>query len=167
MSTKHKIGLPPEEHERRFAPKKLPKSLGRLIQVSYIIQGYLEDEKRTRVRMECIGTKIEYTRTRKEGHGISRIEREIEIAEKTFQKRFAEAKCVLKKTRLMYEKGGIILELNLFFDELAGYFQIEIEFTSNKAARAFKPPKWLLPEVTHDSSHGNYSLSKFGRPKGY
>jgi CYTH domain-containing protein len=158
-----------EEHERRFVPDLggLPFDWS-LFPTTYIRQGYLEDELRTRVRDEMVLLTAEhsYTQTRKTGSGVSRPEDEENIAKEVFDEMWETArKCSLEKTRYHIHFGGIGFQLNIFHGDLHGYHQIEIEFDSHKEAVAFVPPVWFGREVTEDSEHGNYTLAKFGKPK--
>ncbi len=169
MTTKSTLGKIPIEHERRFVPvfTKLPFATTFLEHpMSLIIQGYIEDDQRTRVREEHTQERTIFTITMKTGSGISRPENEIEIARKAFKLLWEKAKdCSLRKSRYFICHDGIHYQLNIFHGAHAGYVQIEVEFDSNKKAVAFVPPPWLGKEVTHDKAHGNYSLAKYGRPE--
>lgn len=158
----------PIEHERRFVPDLscLPFDYS-ISPVSLIIQGYLEDGLRTRIRDEydyCT-EKHTYTKTRKSGGGISRPEYEQKINKEQFEKTWKEVRILLRKLRYFVVYDGINIQFNVFLEKLTDYFQIEIEFDSNEEAIAFVPPSWLGREVTDNSEHGNYHLAKFGNPK--
>lgn len=156
----------PLEHERRFVP-----DMARLPFVydaspsSHILQLYLEDGAKTRIRMEEKAGVVTCTRTRKKGKGVSRFEDEREISLQKFAELRTSATCGLTKMRYFVTHEGVNLELNIFHGILSGYVQIEVEFETGEAAHAFKAPIWLGREVTHDSLHGNFHLAKYGKPE--
>lgn len=167
MERKQKIIDVPMEHERRFLVPNLnlmpvPFYLCRMV---YIIQGYLEDEERTRLRDELSGIAHEYIRTNKTGSGISRIEIEKQMSAKNFWTMWKEVQCSLTKSRYFLPFGDTTVELNIFHGQLAGYMQYEVEFKSTEEALAFITPEWFGKEVTNDERHGNFSLAKNGIPK--
>lgn len=156
------------EHERRFVPKitEFPCNFSDFPR-SFIIQAYMEDELRTRIRKEVFYPRnnVEYTRTRKFGNGISRPEDEKPITEKEFDLMISSAAYILIKNRYYIIYEGIDFELNIFNNKLETYIQIEKEFDNHEEAVAFIPPPWFGREVTYDESHSNYSLAKHGTPK--
>lgn len=157
----------PFEHERRFFPKleDLPFVFS-LYPMAFIVQGYLVNNgKKIRFRDEYRNKKHTYWQTIKSGKGVSRLEDEDEITREYFEYMWDFAECSLAKSRYFIPWEGLEIELNLFHDDLSGYVQIEVEFDSSEAAITFAPPPWFGREVTNDSRHGNYSLSKFGSPK--
>lgn len=152
------------EHERRFYPKlsELPANFYNSPR-TLIVQGYLEDDLRTRVRDESdeLGSHT-YSQTRKTGGGVSRPEDEIEISKEVFTNLWAHVKCELRKTRYHMPLYGHVAEINIFHDNLDHYVQIEVEFASPEEALKFVPPSWFGDEVTHDNCHDNYYLAKHG-----
>lgn len=155
----------PYEHERRFLVdlKDLPLEFTRF-PMKYIVQGYLEDDLRTRLRDESSGAKHAYLQTRKSGSGVSRVENEVELSREVFEKMWSDVKCFLVKSRFFIPWDGVTIQLNLFHENLAGYIQIEVEFDSHDEAVAFIAPVWFGCEVTDEDRHGNYSLAKHGLP---
>lgn len=150
------------EHERRFFPNvdMLPHGYYHSPR-TFILQGYLEDDLRTRLRDERDEYGVHtYYQTRKSGEGVSREEDEIEISKEDFDSRFKDVKCSLTKTRYHFPYGDVIVEINIFHGGLDGYIQIEVEFATKELADAFVPSEWFGPEVTHDPKHGNYFLAK-------
>lgn len=66
----------------------------------------------------------------------------------------------LEKTRHRGElAGGLEFELDIFEGHLAPLMLVEVEFPSEKAARAFIPPDWFGKEVTEDKSYRNKALA--------
>lgn len=155
------------EHERRFFPdlSQVPFEYHKFPSV-FIIQGYLNDIHKTRIRNTYDGEKTVYSQTRKTGEGISRGEHEIILSKTEYQTLFRQVEYSLRKYRyfIPYQEG-VEIQLNIFKYELAGYVQIEVEFESYEAAIAFEPPLWFGIEVTHIKAHGNRSLAKRGIPK--
>jgi CYTH domain-containing protein len=153
----------PYEHERRFEIdlKNLPVTFSDYPKVK-IIQGYLENPDRIRLRDEFMDGKHSYTRTMKSGSGVSRIEYECSIAKSEFDLLWSGVRCSLEKDRYFIPWNDIEIQLNIFHSRLEGYAQIEVEFKTTEAALAFIPPSWFGKEVTDDSRHDNYSLAKNG-----
>lgn len=155
------------EHERRFFPNLKDWIFdSTFFEETFILQGYLEDFLRIRVRKETdpFGV-IKYTQTRKSKNGISRPENEEVISEDAFNQSWKEVKCLLEKSRYFIpldSEGLQFAEINIFHGSLRGYVQIEVKFDSHEEAVAFNPPGWFGKEVTDDSRHGNYSLAKNG-----
>lgn len=167
MGIKKFLGLEVSfEHERRFGVdiKILPFLFGEYPSAT-ILQGYLGEPSRIRVRDECLNGKHIYTQTIKSGTGISRSEDECEITEGEFNRLWEKVECCLEKDRYFIPWSGFEVQLNIFRNNLEGYAQIEVEFESGKTALAFVPPDWFGKEVTDDHRHGNYSLAKNGIPK--
>lgn len=153
-----------KEIERRFLIKRLPDDIQQCKRVS-IMQGYLNDERKTRYRKEVGENYLEYVKAWKIGTGVERLEYEQEIGRVAFKKRWKEVSCSLAKTRYFVPCGEHVIEVNIFLDELYGYIHAEVEFPTREIADAFVPPEWLGREVTDDERHGNYWLAKYGIPK--
>jgi CYTH domain-containing protein len=159
--------LVPMEHERRFFPDVTEFIFN---SVEYekvdILQGYLEDILKTRLRAECDSFgEYTYWQTRKSGSGISRHEDEQEITKEAFEHGWKDVKYHLSKDRYFVPVGNVIAEVNIFQGRLYGYIQIEVEFPSHQEAIAFIPSAWFGKEVTDDKKHGNYYLAKYGCKK--
>lgn len=156
----------PFEHERRFVPdmNALPFDYKKYPMKS-ILQGYLEDELKTRLRDECDNDVHVCLQTRKTGHGVSRTEDEHEIPKEEFDAMWKNVSCSLNKSRYFVTWEGVEAEVNIFHGPLEGYVQIEVEFPTHDEAINFTPPAWLGREVTDDPQHGNHHLAKYGPPK--
>lgn len=154
----------PVEHERRFFPNLATFMFNKdQYPSTLIIQAYLEDELRTRIRDEFDRlTGHVYTQTRKTGDGVSRPEDEHKISKKAFDAMLENATCQLVKIRYFMPYDGFVAQVNFFEGDLSGYVQIEVEFDTEEEANPFVPPAWLGLEVTHDKRHGNYWLAKYG-----
>ncbi len=154
----------PKEHERRFFPDRSTFKFDKHLYPSvFIIQSYLEDELRTRIRDEFdASTGHVYTLTRKTGEGVSRVENERTITKHKYCALFQKATCKLSKRRFFMQCEGYVAQVNFFEEKLQGYVQIEVEFQTNEDAKAFRPPNWFGLEVTEDKRHDNYALAKHG-----
>jgi adenylate cyclase len=156
--------LVPMEHERRFFPDvtEFIFNSAQYEKVN-ILQGYLEDTLKTRLRDECdLFGKHTYWQTRKSGGGISRPEDEQEITKEVFDSKWKDVEYHLVKERYFVPVGSVVAEVNIFQGSLQGYIQIEVEFTSHEDAVAFVPPAWFGVDVTDNPRHGNYYLAVFG-----
>jgi CYTH domain-containing protein len=160
------ISAVPYEHERRFFPNLKTFSFDPLIYTEvYIVQGYLEDELKTRIRDETYANGAhKYLQTRKSGEGVSRQEDGIELAPELFEELWDQVEVYLVKSRYFVPLPGgeVVAQVNVFHGALNGYIQIEVEFSSHEEAVAFIPPDWFGIEVTDDVRHGNYYLAKHG-----
>ncbi|MBN8867391.1 MAG: CHAD domain-containing protein [Solirubrobacterales bacterium] len=58
----------------------------------------------------------------------------------------------------------MVAELDVFEGDLAGTSVVEVEFSSERAARRFRPPSWFGRELTGDRAWANQSLAVAGLP---
>lgn len=56
------------------------------------------------------------------------------------------------------EKFTLMIELDVFHDELAPLILAEIEFPDEEMANAFQMPDWFLEDVTSDPSYQNCNM---------
>lgn len=154
-----------KEIERRFLINKLPSNLDQLPHLR-IQQGYPAPHER--VRKQVSGKrkkKEEFSFTTKNGNGLVRKEDEDPISEKKFYKLWKRSKGKrLRKIRHLKPHGRHTIEIDLFLRKLSGFQMAEVEFTSVKQAKAFRPPSWLGPEVTENRNFTNRSLATHGIP---
>ena len=59
--------------------------------------------------------------------------------------------------------GGLVAEVDVYHEHLAGLVTAEIEFASLQASARFTPPAWLRREVTGDKRYANQSLARAAR----
>jgi adenylate cyclase len=59
---------------------------------------------------------------------------------------------------------GLVLEVDVYEGDLAGLVVAEVEFPSEAAADAWRPPAWLGAEVTTDERYKNHRLAVDGVP---
>lgn len=58
--------------------------------------------------------------------------------------------------------GDEHLYLDVYKNELAGLYTVEVEFDSIEKCDAFNPPNWFGPEITEDMRFTNYQLAQHG-----
>jgi adenylate cyclase len=131
-----------------------------------VFQGYLASSPEgTQVRVRRKGHQCFLTV--KHGPGLQRVEVELPLEEADFQALWELTQGRrLQKTR--YElplEGGLIVELDVFEENLAGLRIAEVEFASEEDARAFQPPPYFGREVTDEPAYRNSTLAEHGLPK--
>jgi len=152
------------EIERKFKVDKLPENLDQFPRKE-ILQGYLavtEDGLEVRIRK----AKGKYFLTIKHGAGKTRVEEEIGISERQFLSlwELTGSKRV-KKVRYRIPYEGSSVELDVYQEGLEGLNTAEVEFPSEEASNAFRPPSWLGAEITNDEGYKNRDLALHGIPK--
>ena len=150
------------EIERKFVVDTIPDGVA-WDSEQHLRQGYLALDGATEVRVRRADGRSRLTI--KHGSGLHRVEEELELDE-----RQADALWELtdgrrlEKRRMRTRIDGTVLELDVYEGELAGLLVAEIEFASEAAALAFRPPPWLGHEVTHDDAYKNRALACNGAP---
>lgn len=147
------------EIERKFLVKALPTGW-RTAPRSRIRQGYFPlDDKGMAIRVRDKDSR--YFITIKAGQGSSRLEQEIRISPhcfKTLWPLVREASVV--KTRWKINFAGCTIELDMFEGRHRGLKIAEVEFSSQRQAKAFQPPPWFGREVTGNHRYNNASLAR-------
>ncbi len=160
-------GAPPAgvEIERKWLVLERPEAELGDVPADRIAQGYLtvggEGEPEVRVRRRNERTLL----TVKSAGGLTRVEEEIEIDERTFDSLWplTEGRRV-EKTRHLIAHGGATIELDVYESDLDGLLVAEVEFASEEASRAFDPPPWLGEDVTEDERYKAKNLAVYGAP---
>jgi adenylate cyclase len=150
------------EIERKFLVTKPPSLESR--EAHRFEQGYLTLMKagaETRLRRSDLGRVL----TVKWGTGRIRTENETEVDEQRFESlwRLTEG-ARLTKARFLIPHGELTIELDVYEGELDGLRVAEVEFLSEEAAEAFRPPEWFGEEVTGDQRYLNERLATEGWP---
>ncbi|MFN7141543.1 MAG: CYTH domain-containing protein [Limisphaerales bacterium] len=147
------------EVERKFLIKTFPPDW-KLAPHFKIIQGYLPlRSKDLQMRLRLKNEK--FYLTVKNGSGGSRQEEEIEIPKPFFELLWPLTKGKrIAKTRYEIPHKPHTIELDVFEGPHRGLITAEVEFTSKKASRAFKPPGWLGREITGSRRYANRQLAK-------
>ena len=152
------------EIERKFLVEKLPEGLVGC-KCCYIKQGYISVDPTIRLRQRD----DEYILTVKgaaHNNGLDRTEFELPLTKEQFLKLWekTETGAIVKKRYLVPLESGYTAELDIYEEQLAGFMNVEVEFSSLKQAIMFDAPDWFGAEVTEDRRYSNASLVKFGIP---
>ncbi|MEX0320310.1 MAG: CYTH domain-containing protein [Ruegeria sp.] len=151
------------EIERRFLVAALPDlSAARRAQVR---QGYLtRPDDSTELRLRQMDER--YLLTLKDGEGLVRGEREVEITRLQFDTFWPETdgRRIEKERFTGALAGGLTFELDVFSGALAPLRMVEVEFPSEEEALSFTPPDWFGAEVTSDRRYRNRTLAVEGLP---
>ncbi len=149
------------EVERKFRLKRPPDLSGS--DSDPIEQGYLAVGADGEVRLRNKGERM--LLTVKRGAGLSRGEAEVEITPEQFDVLWplTEGRR-LRKRRHVLPHDGLEIEVDVYEGELEGLIVAEVEFGSEKEARAFEPPDWLGDDVTGDERFLNENLAVHGAP---
>jgi adenylate cyclase len=153
----------PKEIERKFLIKDLPLNLEEFMSEE-ISQGYVEiepngSEKRVRDK------EGRFFYTEKSGGDVIRDEEEREITREEYDAYWKETEGKrIKKTRYYIPYKDCKIELDIYYDKLAGLFSAEVEFKTKEESDNFIPPAWFGEEVTKDKRYKNKSLAVNGLP---
>jgi adenylate cyclase len=152
------------EIERKFLVAEVPGDLGRH-PARPVRQGYLAVEgDGSEVRIRRIGDAT--VLTVKRGGGRTRVEEEVAIEPGAFDRLWPLTECHrVEEIRHRVPAGdGLVLEVDVYEGDLAGLVVAEVEFPSEAAADAWRPPAWLGAEVTTDERYKNHRLAVDGVP---
>jgi CYTH domain-containing protein len=152
------------EIERKFLVPELPPDLERA-QSTRIEQGYIaiaDDGTEVRIRRRDGAAVL----TIKGSGGRSRLEEEFEIDIERFGRLWplTEGRRLEKARHVIPIEAGLTIELDVYGGGLAGLAVAEVEFGSELAADAFRPPEWFGSEVTDDVRFKNQRLACDGAP---
>jgi len=160
----------PDEIERKFLVNTAVVDLQSALKkfgATNISQAYLEfGDTERRVRSD--GQRFFYTikQTKGDDPGV-RDEDEKEITEEQFNQGMQNhIGSVVKKARIKIPlENGLVAEVDVYQDVLAGLITAEVEFQDKASSDAFTAPPWFGPDVTADSRYRNQSLAMHGLPK--
>jgi CYTH domain-containing protein len=152
------------ERERKFLVKKLPAKLSHYPH-STIEQGYLaiasDAHDSTEIRIRRKGHR--YVLTIKKGHGEARMEKEVPLAPRSARSLWPLTRDRrVKKVRYTIPYRGLSVELDVYRDKARGLAVAEVEFASQRMARAFESPPWFGREVTGNKVYANSRLAIAG-----
>lgn len=147
------------EIERKFLVKYLPENLDSYI-CHDIIQSYISTNPTIRIRKRD----DEYILTVKGGGLMKRIEYELPLTQEQFDnlRRKTEGNTIVKKRYIIPLENDLKAELDVYYEDLSGFMNVEVEFSSEREALIFTPPDWFGQEITQDKRYSNANLSKFG-----
>jgi adenylate cyclase len=152
-----------QEIERKLLVDELPGDLDAW-SAQRLEQGYLAitDEAEVRVRRGGDDAWL----TVKSAPGLSRVEQELPLDAGAFARLWplTEGQRVVKVRHTCEATPGVVFELDVYEGALAGLITLEVEFSSEAAANAWKPPAWAGRDVTGDKAYANQTLAVHGRP---
>jgi adenylate cyclase len=153
--------MPPtsREIERKFLIKEVPPGLQKHTHTT-IDQGYLAaDRGGVQVRLRRAGR--QFFLTYKRGTGLTREEREVELTPAQFDQLWPGTEDHrLTKTRYDVPLGDHVAEVDVYHGKNSGLMVAEVEFESEKACKAFKPPAWFGKEVSGEGRYSNVKLAR-------
>lgn len=149
------------EIERKFLIKSIPENL-EIYNKHNIKQAYISTDPTMRLRQQD----NKYIFTFKGSGTILKQEFEYELTKEQFDKLWkkVETKKIVKTRYLIPIENNLIIELDIYKDDLEGFINAEVEFETLEQAENFIPPKWFGEEVTNDKRYSNSSLSINGIP---
>jgi CYTH domain-containing protein len=154
------------EIERKWLVDELPGDLGAW-DAQELEQGYvaITDSAEVRVRRRG-GEGGEARLTVKSAPGLTRVEEELVLEPEAFARLWplTEGRRVVKTRHAREVAPGVVLELDVYAGALQGLSTLEVEFSDERAARAWEPPAWAGREVTGDAAFANQALAVHGRP---
>ncbi|MDJ0770378.1 MAG: CHAD domain-containing protein [Ilumatobacter sp.] len=151
----------PVERERKFVVDRLPPLPGG---GTSFRQGYLAIDGTVSVRVRHAAHEGR-TMTVKAGHGAVRTELEWALTPEQFEAAWphTDGRRIDKtRHRLPLPDGSV--EVDVFHGELDGLVVAEVEFDTEEALDAFRPPDWFGREVTDDPAYTNAVLATQGAP---
>ena len=149
------------ERERKFLVVDTPElpEFGTVLR-----QGYLAIDRSVSVRVRDAADQG-CTLTVKGGRGAVRTELEWPITEQQFAAAWDQTPDRrVHKTRYRLPLPDLVIELDVFHEELSGLVLAEVEFECDESMAAFEPPPWFGAEVTDDVAYTNASLAMNGAP---
>jgi len=148
------------EIERKFLIESLPNIHG--LPCIRIRQGYISSGA-TEVRLRQ--SNQQYFLTCKQGTGLVRIEKEIELTDKQFQSLWSMTEGRrIDKMRYIIQSNAKKIELDVYSGHLENLVVAEVEFESIPDSDAFELPQWFGSEITDDSRYKNKNLATEGIP---
>lgn len=144
------------ERERKFLVSRPPPLAGDGVAFR---QGYLAIDGTVSVRVRDAATEG-CTMTIKAGRGAVRTELEWSLTPEQFAAAWDHTRGRrIHKTRYRIPADGYHVDLDVFHAEHDGLVIAEVEFDTDDALAAFRPPAWFGPEVTDDDTFTNASLA--------
>jgi len=109
-----------------------------------------------------------YTFTIKGDGTLARNEWETEISQEMYERLVlaAEGRKIVKYRYEIELPGGKTAEVDIYLENLAGpdHMTVEVEFGSDKEAKAFERPEWFGEDITSDKRFKNKNLAVKGWP---
>jgi len=149
------------EIERKFLINNIPFDLS-----SYkyydIEQSYISINPTMRLRKQD----NTYIFTFKGSGSLKKTEFEYNLSEEQYENllKKIETNKIVKRRYLIPLENDLTAELDIYYEDLLGFMNVEVEFKSVKDAKNFIPPHWFGQEVTGDKRFSNASMSVNGNP---
>ena len=146
------------EIERKFLVKRMPVNLDQHKHYQ-IDQGYLAATRDgLQVRLRRSGDK--FSLTYKQGKGLAREEREIELTQEQFDHLWpATEGHRLTKTRYHLPFGSHTVEIDVYRGKNTGLVVAEVEFGDERQCSKFEPPDWFGRDVSGKARYSNVKLA--------
>lgn len=143
------------EIERKFLVKSLPNLNN--YQKHDISQGYISIEPVVRLRKQDSS----YYLTKKSKGSLIREEIEVEISQEVYVILLSLIQTrMIEKTRYKIPlENGLIAELDIYHNDLASLYTVEVEFKTMEEAQSFIPPNWFGEDITEDNRFKNNNLA--------
>lgn len=146
----------PIEIERKFLVEACPRSTSEPYEVA---QGYLSEAGaplELRVRTTLAGS----TLTLKAGNGLVRTEIEVALSDEDLDTLWpltvGRRVCKIRTEHLLDD--GTVAYVDHFPNP--GLVTVEVEFSDQPSAEAFRPPPWFGAEITGDPRYANAALAQ-------
>lgn len=151
------------EIERSFLVPVLP-SVDELGPGARLRQGYLAFDGQVEVRVRLSDGAA--TLTVKAGRGLHRTEVEAELSAPDGEElwHLTEGRRVEKVRHRATLPTGEVAEVDVYEGALTGLATVEVEFSSEDDANAFRPPPWFGRDVTTEPGWSNADLAVHGLP---
>jgi adenylate cyclase len=157
-----------QEIEKKFLSAGFPSekaSDSRHIEQGYLAVGSGYNFLPLSVRLRRIDGEASFL-TVKAGSGVARTEVELPLTPSQFEALWPLTEGHrLTKTRYRVPLfGGAVAEVDTYEGSLKGLETVEVEFSSEAQAKAFRQPPWFGKEVTEDPRYQNSALAISGIP---
>lgn len=157
------------EIERKFTVKQLPEDLDKY-PFHVIEQGYLNVKPAIRVRREDDNYYMTYKNREAYANNaqnadqtglIGATEYNLPLDKDSYEHMLtkADGNVIRKKRYLIPTSDGLTIELDVFDAPYEGTIIAEVEFSSEEAAKAYKPEEWFDEDVTGNPEYSNARMS--------
>lgn len=143
------------EIERKFLVKD--DSVKLIFNYETIEQSYIGFNPTSRIRKS--GLKFYYTE--KSSGTLIRKENEQEITEEKYFElfKYKVGRTIRKNRYKIPLNEGLVAELDIYLDDLAGLKTVEVEFPNKESATLFEVPNWFGEDITDDLRYKNDNLA--------
>lgn len=145
------------EIERKYLIPKIPADIDSFPH-RRIEQGYLCTEPVVRIRRDA----DDYILTYKSKGLMVREEYNLPLTKDAYEhlKEKVDGRIICKDRYCIPYGDHLIIELDIFYNDLAPLVLAEVEFADEEEANSFTPPQWFGEDVTFSSKYHNSNLSR-------